>query len=115
MVLPAAAAAAHAAGAGATAIGLGMGKTDLDLTRELFQIQMRQAKRLWTADHAVGSVRHAEACLQAAQQHAEAQALGTATYHQAETLAQQAVQLARVRRRLGFLRLGRVDPPCRSL
>ena len=67
MVLPAAAAAATAASkmgtAGATALGLGMGKSDMDLTRDLFKLQMRQAKRLWTADWAENSVRHAEQCL----------------------------------------------------
>lgn len=93
------AAAAQAAGAagsvGATALGLGMGKTDLDLTRDLFKLQMRQAKRLWTADWAEASVRHAEQCMQAAQQHSEAQALATAAYFQAEKIASQGIKLAR--------------------
>lgn len=52
----AAAKAAHAAGsAAATGIGFGMGKSDMDLTRELFKLQMRQAKRLWAADWAEAS------------------------------------------------------------
>jgi len=98
MVVPLAAAAqaAGAAGsAGATALGLKMGKTDLDLTRDLFKQQMRQAKRLWTADWAEASVRHGEQCLQAAQQHAEAQAMATTTYFQAEKIAAQSFKLAR--------------------
>jgi hypothetical protein len=96
MVLPlAAAAAAQAGSAGATALGLGMGKTDLDLTRNLFKLQMRQAKRLWTADWAESSVRHGEACMQSAQQHAESQAMAMATYYQAEKLARQGIKLAR--------------------
>lgn len=98
MVLPIAAAAraATAAGnAGATVLGLGMGQTDLDLTRDLFKKQMRQAKRLWTADWAEASVRHGEQCMQAAQQHAEAQAMAMATYYQAEKLASQGIKLAR--------------------
>jgi hypothetical protein len=98
MVLPvvAAARAASAAGqAGATALGLGMGKSDMDLTRDLFKLQMRQAKRLWTADWAEASVRHGEACMQSAQQHAESQAMAMAAYYQAEKLASQGIKLAR--------------------
>ena len=72
MVIPCgAAAAAQAAGAagsaGATALGIGIGKTDLDLSRNLFKQQMRQAKRLWTADFAESSIRHGEAIMQAAE------------------------------------------------
>lgn len=94
--MAAAAQAASAAGsAGATALGLGMGKTDLDLTRDLFKLQMQQAKRLWAADWAENSLRHGEQCLQSAQQHAEAQALGTAAYFQAEKLARQGIKLQR--------------------
>jgi len=94
--MAAAAQAAQAAGsAGATALGIGMGKTDLDLTRDLFKLQMRQAKRLWTADWAEASVRHGEACMQSAQQHAEAQAMAMAAYYQAEKLASQGIKLAR--------------------
>ncbi|KAL3919679.1 MAG: hypothetical protein SGILL_003638, partial [Bacillariaceae sp.] len=59
------------------------------------QLQMRQAKRLWTADWAEGSVRHGEACMQSAQQHAESQAMSMATYYQAEKLASQGIKLAR--------------------
>jgi hypothetical protein len=98
MVLPIAAAAraASAAGnAGATVLGLGMGKSDMELTRDLFKLQMRQAKRLWTADWAEASVRHGEQCMQAAQQHAESQAMAMATYYQAEKLASQGIKLAR--------------------
>jgi len=92
----AAAKAAHAAGsAAATGIGIGMGTSDMALTRELFKLQMRQAKRLWAADWAESSVRHGEACMQSAQQHAEAQALGMASYYQAEKLAMEGIRLAR--------------------
>lgn len=94
MVIPCGVAAAQAAGAGATALGLGMGKTDLDLTRDLFKLQMQQAKRLWTADYAENAVRHGEALLQSAQQHIEAQAISTATYFQAEKIAAQSFKLA---------------------
>lgn len=79
----------------ATALGLGIGKTDLDLTRDLFKLQMRQAKRLWTADWAESSLRHGESCMQNAQQHAESQAIALATYFQAEKLASQQIKLAR--------------------
>lgn len=99
MVVPcgiAAAQAASAAGsAGATVLGLSMGKTDLDLTRNLFKMQMRQAKRLWTADWADASVRHGEQCMQSAQQHSEAQALASAAYFQSEKIASQGFKLAR--------------------
>lgn len=98
MVLPlvAAANAAGAAGtAGATALGLGMGKTDMDLSRELFKDQMRQSKRLWTADWAEASVRHGETTMQAAQHHSEGQAMSVAAYYQAEKLASQSIKLAR--------------------
>jgi hypothetical protein len=91
----AARAAGAATNAGATALGLGMGKSDLDLTRELFKLQMRQSKRLWAADWAEQSVRHAEACMQAAQQHAESQAMAMASYYQSEKLASQAIKLTR--------------------
>ena len=54
MVVPIAATAARAVGAasnaGATALGIGIGKSDMDLSRDLFKQQMRQTKRLWTAD-----------------------------------------------------------------
>ncbi|KAL3909399.1 MAG: hypothetical protein SGILL_008103 [Bacillariaceae sp.] len=98
MVLPVAAAAraaTAATSAGATALGLGMGKSDMDLTRDLFKLQMRQAKRLWTADWAEASVRHGEACMQSAQQHAESQAMSMATYYQSEKLNRQGIKLAR--------------------
>ena len=98
MPLPLAAAtrAASAAGnVGATALGIGMGKTDLELTQELFKLQMRQAKRLWTADYAESSVRHGESCMQSAQQHAEAQAMASAAYFQAEKINSQNIKLAR--------------------
>jgi len=99
MVIPSAAVAARAVGAagsaGATALGLGMGKSELDLSRNLFKQQMRQTKRLWTADWACASVRHGETIMQAAQHHSEAQAMATASYYQAEKLASQSIKLAR--------------------
>ena len=99
MVYCAGAAAARAVGvasnAGATALGIGMGKTDLELTRDLFKMQMRQTKRLWTADWAENSYRHGESCTQSAQQHAEAQAMSAASYYQAEKLASQQIKLSR--------------------
>lgn len=95
MVLPIAAAASAAGTAGATALGLGMGKTDMDLSRELFKDQMRQSKRLWTADWAEASVRHGETVMQAAQHHSEGQAMSVASYYQAEKLASQSIKLAR--------------------
>jgi hypothetical protein len=94
--LAAAARAASAAGnVGATALGIGMGKTDLELTQDLFKLQMRQAKRLWTADFAESSIRHGESCMQSAQQHAEAQAMASAAYFQAEKINSQNIKLAR--------------------
>jgi PH domain len=100
MVIPcgiaaAAQAAAATGSAGATSLGLAMGKTDLDLTRDLFKLQMRQAKRLWTADWAEASVRHGEQCYQSAQQHQEAQAMAMAALYQAEKIAAQGYKLAR--------------------
>lgn len=99
MVLPIAAAAAKAVGAAGsaagTAIGISMEQTDLDLSLNLFKEQMRQTKRLWTADWAEASVRHGESILQAAQHHSEGQALSTASYYQAEKLASQGIKLAR--------------------
>jgi hypothetical protein len=72
------------ASAAATATGLGLGAKDLNLTSDLFKLQMRQAKRLWAADWAEGSWRHGESMLQSAKQHAEGQAMGAAAYFQAE-------------------------------
>lgn len=99
MVIPIAAAAAQAVGvagsAGATALGIGMGKSDLDLSRDIFKLQMRQTKRLWTADWAESSARHGEQIMQAAEHHAESQAMSTATFYQAEKLASQSIKLAR--------------------
>jgi hypothetical protein len=99
MVLPLAGGAAKAVGAagsaGATALGIGLGKSGLDLSRGLFQEQMRQTKRLWTADWAEASVRHGEAIMQAVQHHSEGQAMATASYYQAEKLASQSIKLAR--------------------
>jgi hypothetical protein len=98
MPLPVVAAARAAGAAGnatATALGLSMGKSDMDLTRDLFKLQMRQAKRLWTADWAEASVRHGESTMQSAQQHAEAQAMAMASYYQAEKLASQSIKLTR--------------------
>ena len=88
MVIPCAAAAAKAAGAassaGATALGLSMGKSDLDLTRDLFKMQMRQTKRLWTADYAENSLRHSEAIYQNYTMHVQSQLLALAQYYQSE-------------------------------
>ena len=72
------------ASAAATATGLGLGAKDLNLTSDLFKLQMRQAKRLWAADWAEGSWRHGESMLQSAKQHSEALAMAAATYFQAE-------------------------------
>ncbi|KAL7539415.1 hypothetical protein ACHAWF_006400 [Thalassiosira exigua] len=92
----AAASAAQAAGSvAATAAGLSLGKTDLDQSRHLFKLQMRQAKRLWAADWAENSIRHGEQCMQSAQQHAESQAMAHAAYYQSEKLALQGIKLAR--------------------
>merc|ERR1712151_946284 len=98
MVLPLCGAAQMAGAAGsaaATGLGLGMGKTDLDLAKDLFKQQMRQTKRLWTADWAESSLRHGESCMQSAQQHFESQAMATVSYLQAEKLASQGIKLAR--------------------
>ena len=99
MVIPCAVSAAKAVGtagsAGATALGIGMGKSDMDQSRDLFKQQMRQTKRLWTADWAEASVRHGETIMQAAQHHSEAQAMASASYYQAEKLASQSIKLAR--------------------
>lgn len=98
MVLPLCGAAQMAGAAGsaaATGLGLGMGKTDLDLAKDLFKQQMRQAKRLWTADWAENSLRHGESCMQSAQQHFESQSMATVSYLQAEKLASQGIKLAR--------------------
>jgi len=94
MVIPCVAAKA-AGSAGATALGLGMGKSDMDLSRNLFKQQMRQTKRLWTADWAEVSIRHGETTMQSAEQHCQAQAMATASYFQAEKLASQSMKLAR--------------------
>ena len=73
MGVPVAAAAAKVVGAasnaGATALGLSMGKTDLELTQDLFKMQMQQTKRLWTADYAENSIRHNESIQLALKQH----------------------------------------------
>eukprot|EP00546_Thalassionema_frauenfeldii_P020259 CAMPEP_0178895552 /NCGR_PEP_ID=MMETSP0786-20121207/656_1 /TAXON_ID=186022 /ORGANISM="Thalassionema frauenfeldii, Strain CCMP 1798" /LENGTH=796 /DNA_ID=CAMNT_0020565807 /DNA_START=43 /DNA_END=2429 /DNA_ORIENTATION=+ len=99
MVVPCAIAAVKTAGcaaeAGATAFGLGMGQKEMELSRNLFKMQMQQAKRLWTADWAEASLRHGEQCMQSAQQHAESQAMATAAYFQAEKIASQSFKLAR--------------------
>ena len=67
----------------------------MELSRDMFKQQMRQTKRLWTADFAEASVRHGETTMQAAQHHSEAQAMATASYYQAEKLASQSIKLAR--------------------
>jgi hypothetical protein len=99
MVIPCVTGAAQAVGtagsAGAAALGIGIGKSDMDLSRNLFKQQMRQAKRLWTADWAEASVRHGETIMQAAQHHSEAQAMAAASYYQAEKIAGQGIKLAR--------------------
>jgi len=93
---PAAIGAVGTAGtAGATALGLVWSKTELELSRDVFKAQMRQAKRLWMANWAEASIRHGEQCMQAAQHHVESQAMATAAYFQAEKLASQSIKLTR--------------------
>lgn len=86
---------AAAANAGATAFGLNLDKQSVELTRECFLLQMRQAKRLFTAQWAEAAYHHGEAMAQAAQQHAEAQALATAQYFQTERIHSEDTKLAR--------------------
>ena len=95
MVFCAPAAVGAVAGGGATALGLKMDKQSVDLTRETFLQQMRQSKRLFTAQWTETAYRHGEALAQAAQQHAEAQALSTAQYYQAERIHSEDIKLAR--------------------
>jgi hypothetical protein len=52
MVFPIVMAASGAASAGATALGLQLDAKSNDLTREVFLLQMRQSKRLFTAQWA---------------------------------------------------------------
>ena len=59
----------------------------MDLSKNIFKDQMRQAKRSWTADWAEASVRCGEAIMQAAQHHSEAHAMSIVSYYQAEKLA----------------------------
>ena len=58
-------------------------------------MQMRQAKRLFTAQWAEASYRHGEQIAQAAQIHQEEMALATAQYYQAEKINSQCIKLAR--------------------
>ena len=60
---PVAAAISTGAGAGATALGLNLDKQSVELTRECFLLQMRQAKRLFTAQWAEAAYHHGEASL----------------------------------------------------
>ena len=83
------------AGAGATAMGLNMDKQSVDLTREAYLQQMRQSKRLFTAQWVDASYRHGEAVAQSAQQHEEAYALAKAQYFQAERIHSEDMKLAR--------------------
>jgi len=92
---PVAAAVTTGAGASATAFGLKLDKQSVELTRECFLMQMRQAKRLFTAQWAETAYHHGEALAQTAQQHAEAQALSTAQYFQTERIHSEDMKLAR--------------------
>ena len=76
--------AANAIGAVSGLAGAGFSKSSNEITAEVFKQQMRQSKRLWSADWAEASWRHGDQLMQAAQQHAEGQALAAAQYHQAE-------------------------------
>ncbi|KAL7515999.1 hypothetical protein ACHAWX_001059 [Stephanocyclus meneghinianus] len=99
---PMAAAISTGASAGATAFGLKLDKQSVDLTRECFLLQMRQAKRLFTAQWAETAYHHGEAMAQAAQQHAEAQALTAAQYFQTERIHSEDMKLARDQDNRGF-------------
>ena len=92
---PVAAAISTGAGAGATVFGLKLDKQSVELTRECFLMQMRQAKRLFTAQWAETAYHHGEALSQPAQQHDEAQALSTAPYFQTERINSEDMKLAR--------------------
>ena len=83
------------AGAGATALGLKMDKQSVDLTRDAYLQQMRQSKRLFTAQWVDASYRHGETVLQSAQQHEESQALAKAQYFQAERIHSEDMKLSR--------------------
>ena len=91
-----------AVGSSATALGLKLDKQSVDLTRDAFLQQMRQSKRLFTAQWAETSYRHGEALGQSAQQHAEAQALSTAQYYQAERIHSEDIKLARDQDQRGY-------------
>ena len=84
--------AANAIGAVSGLAGAGFSKSSNEITAEVFKQQMRQSKRLWSADWAEASWRHGDQLMQAAQQHAEGQALAAAQYHQAERQFKQASQ-----------------------
>lgn len=79
-----AAIASNAIGMVSGVAGAGFSKSSNDITAEVFKQQMRQSKRLWSADWAEASWRHGDQLMQAAQQHAEGQALAAAQYYQAE-------------------------------
>jgi hypothetical protein len=95
MVFPVVMAASGAASAGATALGLTLEQKSVDLTREVFLLQMRQAKRLFTAQWAEASYRYGEAMAQAAQQHCEDMAWAKTAYLQTEKINSQQIKLAR--------------------
>eukprot|EP01052_Picozoa_sp_SAG31_P044923 SAG31_NODE_8009_length_1542_cov_2.248094_2_plen_129_part_00 len=91
----AAAAIGVGASAAATALGLGLDGKSLEQTHTLFKLQMRQSKRLWAADWAESAWRHGESMQQAAQQHAEAQAIAAATFVQAERFQAESIRQVR--------------------
>lgn len=84
-----------AANAGATAMGLSLNQESVDITKEIFLLQMQQAKRLFTAQWAESSYRYGEAMAQAAEQHLEDMALAKTAYLQAEKINAQQTKLAR--------------------
>jgi hypothetical protein len=88
-------AASGAASAGATALGLQLDAKSNDLTREVFLLQMRQSKRLFTAQWAQASYQYGEALAQSAQQHCEDMALARMAVLQAEKINSQQMKLAR--------------------
>ncbi|KAL3804439.1 hypothetical protein ACHAW5_008285 [Stephanodiscus triporus] len=84
-----------AANAGATALGLSLNQESVDITKEIFLLQMQQTKRLFTAQWAESSYRYGEAMAQAAEQHLEDMALAKTAYLQAEKINSQQMKLAR--------------------
>ena len=95
MVFPIVMAASGAASAAATGLGLQLDAKSNDLTREVFLLQMRQSKRLFTAQWAQASYQYGEALAQSAQQHCEDMALSRMAVLQAEKINSQQMKLAR--------------------